>query len=146
MVKYLCVDIQIRGRTVLCKYEDTVIKRALSYAYSILGLSRQGLDWARVARKLWETCAVPAILYCSESSVFRQATLDELEQIQNMVGRFILQVPLSTSRALAWMDAGLIPMRYRILSNQAKFIWNVTHTKFNPLLLVTIVISQQSLD
>ena len=52
MVKYLCVDIQIRGRTVLCKYEDTVIKRALSYDYSILGLSRQGLDQARVARKL----------------------------------------------------------------------------------------------
>ena len=26
-------------------------------------------------------------------------------------------------------------MRYRILSAQAKFIWNVTHTKINPLLL-----------
>ena len=119
----------------LCKYEDTVIKRALSYAYSILGLSRQGLDRARVVRKLWETCAVPAILYCLEASVFRQATLDELERIQNIVGRFILQVPLSTSRAFAWIDAGLVPMRYKILYKQAKFIWNVTHTKFNTLLL-----------
>ena len=77
-----------------------MIKRALSYAYSILKLSRQGLNRARVARKLWETCVVPAILYCSEASVFRQATLDELEQIQNM----------SPSRGLAWMDAGLVTM------------------------------------
>ena len=47
-------------------------------------------------------------LSCSEASVFRQATLNELERIQNMVGRFILQVLLSTSRALAWMDADLV--------------------------------------
>ena len=52
-----------------------------------------------------------------------------------MVGRFILKVPLSTSRALAWMDSGLMSLHYRILSKQAKFIWNVTHTKFNHLLL-----------
>ena len=50
VAKYLGVNILIRGRTVLCKYEDKVIKRDLSYAYSILGL----------------------FLYCSEASVFRQ--------------------------------------------------------------------------
>ena len=91
VAKYLGVDIQIRGRRVLCNYKETMISRALSYAYSILGLSWQGIDRARVARKLWETCAVTVILYCSEASVFRQSTLDELDCIQNMVGRLILQ-------------------------------------------------------
>ena len=44
VAKYLGVDIQIRGRTVLCKYKKTVIRRALSYAYSILGLPVKGLN------------------------------------------------------------------------------------------------------
>ena len=59
----------------------------------------------------------------------------ELERIQNMVGRFILQVPTSTSRALAWIDAGLLPMSYRIQTRQAKFIYDIIKTKQNPTLL-----------
>ena len=59
----------------------------------------------------------------------------ELERIQNMIGRFILQVPMSTSRALAWIDAGLMPMMYRIQIKQALFIFNIIKTKNNPTLL-----------
>ena len=52
-----------------------------------------------------------------------------------MVGRFILQVPASTSRALAWIDAGLMPMQYRIYMRQAGFIYDIFKTKNNPTLL-----------
>ena len=34
----------------------------------------------------------------------------ELERIQNIVGQLLLQEPASTSRALAWIDAGLMPI------------------------------------
>ena len=82
----------VRGCTVLKDYEAVVVRRALNYAYSIMSLSRRGLDRALVARKIWETCASPAILYCSEVRVFRGSTLEELDHIQNMVDRFISQV------------------------------------------------------
>ena len=59
----------------------------------------------------------------------------ELERIQNIVGRFILQVPASTSKALAWIDAGLMPMQYRIYLRQAGFIYDIFKTKNYPKLL-----------
>ena len=61
--------------------------------------------------------------------------MDELDRIQNMIGRFILQVPAATSRALGWMDAGLMPMKFRIQIKQAGFIWNIVNTKKNPILI-----------
>ena len=67
----------------------------------------------------------------------------ELERIQNMIGRFILQVPASTSRALAWIDAGLMPMEYMIHNKQALFIYNILKTKRNPTLLKIL---RQSLE
>ena len=52
-----------------------------------------------------------------------------------MIGRFILQVLTSTSRALAWIDAGLMLMMYRIQIKQALFVYNIIKTKHNPTLL-----------
>ena len=125
MAKYLGVNIRVRGCTVLKDYQAVLVRRALRYAYSIMSLTRRGLDRALVARKIWEICAIPVTLYCSEVGVFRFSTLEELKCIQNMVGWFILQVPVCTSQALAWMDAGLIPMRQWVLMRQEHFIWSV---------------------
>ena len=74
-----------------------------------------------VARRLWDACAIPSIIYCLEAMVFTRKTLAELEQIQCMVGCVILQVPAATSRVLVWCDAGLMPMEHRIQSRQFKF-------------------------
>ena len=65
-------------------------------------------------------------------------TIQELERIQNMVGRFILQVPASTSRVLAWMDAGLMPMAFRIQTRQAMYIWSVSKSKGNTVLMLVL--------
>ena len=48
-----------------------------------------------------------------------------------MVGRFILQV--CTFFSLAWMDAGLMPIRHQILAHQANFIWSINRTKLEVL-------------
>ena len=73
-------------------------------------------------------------MYCAEALTIKKSTVRELERIQNMIGRFILQVTASTSRALAWIDAGLMPMSYRILNKQALFIYGIIKTKNNPTL------------
>ncbi len=135
VAKYLGVNIQVRGRSMVGQYEELMINRATSYAYSIMNLTRGGLDRALIAKRIWETCAIPAILYCVEAITIKKSTVMELERIQNMVGRFILQVPPSTSRALAWMDAGLMPMQYRIYLKQSRFIFDIFKTKNNPTLL-----------
>ena len=117
------------------KYESEIIRRATNYAYTIMNLTRGAFDRLYVARRLWESCAIQAILYCSEAMVFTKGTLAELERIQCMVGRFILQVPQSTSRVLVWCDAGLMPIEHRIQCRQAVLIWNISRAKNNVVLI-----------
>ena len=59
----------------------------------------------------------------------------ELEQIQNMVVRLILQVPSATSRVLAWIDSGLKPMEDRIKFPKALFIFPALKSKHNYALI-----------
>ena len=134
VAKYLGVDIQIKGRNMVGNYEANILRRANSYAMSIMNLTRSGLDRALIARKLWIHCAIPGILYCTEAMVLSKTTVRELERIQNMVGRFILQVPSATSRSLAWMDAGLMPMQDRIMIRQANYIWTAICKRSNPMI------------
>ena len=103
--KYLGVTVQIRGRNIVGPYEKEMRKRATSYTHTIMNLTRAGLDRALLARKLWEACAIRAILYCVEAMNVTKTTVAELDRVQNMVGSFILQVPSATSRVFAWMDA-----------------------------------------
>ena len=62
LAKYLGINLQLRGRNIL-KHEQDIVKIARRYAFSILSLTRAGLDRAIVARKLWEMCALPAFTY-----------------------------------------------------------------------------------
>ena len=103
----------------------------LNYAYTVMNLTREGLDRAVIARSIWESCAIPSILYCTEAMVESNATIRELEQIQNMVGRFILQVPSAASSFLAWIDAGLKPMEDRIKFRKALYIFSTITSKHN---------------
>ena len=88
----------------IAKAYDTVcrkllyIRRATNCEFTIMNLTRGMVDRSLVARCLWEACAIPSILYCLEAMVLTRKTLAELEQIQGMVGRFILQVPAATSK------------------------------------------------
>ena len=134
VAKYLGVDIQIKGCNLVGNYETTILKRANSYAMSIMNLTRSGLDRALIARKLWIHCAIPGILYCMEAMVLPKTTVRELERIQNMVGRFILQVPSTTSRTLAWMDAGLMPTKDYIMIGWANYIWTSICKRSNLLI------------
>ena len=111
----------------------------LNYAYTVMNLTREGLDRAVIARSIWESCAIPSILYCTEAMVESNATIRELEQIQNMVGRLILQVPSAISRALAWLDTGLKPIEDRIKFRKALFIYSSLKNKHNQALFSTFL-------
>ena len=100
------VTIQVRGRSMIGVYEKDMIRKATNYAYAIMNLSRGVLDRAMVAKRLWESCAIPSILYCVEAVTLKKDTVVELERLQGLVGTFILQIPSSSFKVLTWIDAG----------------------------------------
>ena len=57
-----------------------------------MNLTRSGLDRAMIARKLWESCAVQATLYCTDALTIKKSTIDELDR--NRAGH----VPTFSSR------------------------------------------------
>ena len=81
VAKYLEVDIQVRGCNMVGLYEAMMLKRANSYAMAIMNLTRAELNRALIARKLWVHCAIPAILYCSETMIISKKTIEELEAV-----------------------------------------------------------------
>ena len=80
----------MKGRNLVKAREVRMLAVARSYAHTIIGLTKSGLNRALIARKLWECCAVPAILYGTESMTVTASTLAGLELIQGQVARFIL--------------------------------------------------------
>ena len=101
-----------------------------------MNLTSNRLDRAVIARSIWEMCAIPAILYCNESMCVSETTLRNLEQVQNMIGRFILQIQSSSSRVFAWLDVGLRPMEHRVRHKKAVFIWSTHKKNHSPAMIV----------
>ena len=116
------------------RWEKDVVLSACRYAHTIMSLRRAGLDRSRVARILWETCGIPAILYCSEVISYSKRTTEALEKIQVENGNFILQVTRSTSKVSTWTEAGLMPMKYRICLRKARYYWRVVNKNQDPML------------
>ena len=113
VAKYLGVSLCIKGRNLIKAREEKMISSAHAFGHTIIGLSRSGLYRAITARKLWEVCAIPSILYASEAMVVSATTTKELDRIQNSVPRFILQLPRSASNLAGVLDAGLMLLSKR---------------------------------
>ena len=126
--KYLGVVVQLRGRNTMRREKD-LLNTARRTAHAILSLTRAGLDRARVARILWESCALPTCLYGVEAMSLKKETVAELEKIQTLIGNFILQVPVSTSKVASWLDAGLVPIKFRVWLNKARYFWKIMNKK-----------------
>ena len=67
VAKYLEIEINIQGRNLIKPRESRMIGGARTYAHTIMGCTRSGLDRALTAYRLWESCAVPGFLYGTEA-------------------------------------------------------------------------------
>ena len=74
-----------------------------------------------VAHTMWETCAIPGILYATDCLPLTQSTIAELDRIQSSVAKFILQIHPSSSNIGADIEVGFMPMRYRIIKKVIKY-------------------------
>ena len=71
---------------------------------------KTGPDRAELAYTLWSNCALPAILYGCEVVPLNQGTIQEIERCQTRVGKFILQIPASSSNVSTNIDCGFKPV------------------------------------
>ena len=85
VAKYLGVDLSIKGCNLVKALEARMISTAQAYAHTIMGCTRTGLDRSATAQRLWEGCAIPAVLYAVEAMVVSKSTVVELEKIQASV-------------------------------------------------------------
>ena len=46
-----------------------------------------------------------------------------------LISNFILQVPSSTSKVASWLDAGLVPIKFRIWLYEARYFWKIINKK-----------------
>ena len=83
--------------------------------YAILSLTKEGPDRSIVASCLWNNCAIPSILYGAKCNLLTKTSMDELERIQARVGKFILQLSALSTNVTSNIEAGLIPIKIKIL-------------------------------
>ena len=67
-------------------------------------------------------------MYAVEAMTLTKSTVLELDRIQNMVARFILQLPKSSAMVAAYVDGGMKPMNIRILERTCMFAWRSLRT------------------
>ena len=108
--KYLGVPLSSSPYGLFRSFNDQVKKRAQNYLSSVLSLVRSGPDRSDLAYTLWTRCALPSILYGSEIIPLAQGTISEIEKIQTLVGKFILQIPRNSANVASNIDAGLKPV------------------------------------
>ena len=108
--KYLGIPLSSSPYSLFKSYNEQVKKKAKNYLQSVLSLVRSGPDRSELAFALWTRCALPSILYGCEIMPLNQGTISEVERCQNLVGKFILQLPRNSSNVVANLDAGLKPV------------------------------------
>lgn len=116
--KYLGIPISANPYSMFKSFNAHVVKKAHNYLQSVLSLVKSGPDKTDLAYMLWTRVALPAILYGTEIFPLTQHTLGEIEKCQSKVGKFILQIPRTSTNVTANIDAGLRP------------VWSLVEEKF----------------
>ena len=126
--KYLGINISCTPYKIFKAQREAMIKKAHCYKNSILSLVRSGPDRSELAYTIWKSCALPSILFGSEITPLTQEVLTELEKCNTAIGKYILQIPRSSSNVATYIDAGLQPIKALIAERVLKYA-NLTMQK-----------------
>ena len=108
--KYLGIHLSCSPYSFFKSFNENVKNKARSYLSSVLSLTRSGPNRSALAHSLWTLCGLPSILYGAEVIPLTQDTIAEVEKCNTAVGKFILQIPRSSSDVACYIDAGLKPI------------------------------------
>ena len=108
--KYLGVTISSSPYAFFRAHNENAKAKARQYLQSVMSLVKSGPDRTDLAFALWSNCALPAILYGCEVVPLNQGTILEIERCQCRVGKFIMQIPTSSSNVSTNIDCGFKPV------------------------------------
>ena len=108
--KYLGITVSTKAHGFFKNHNENAKAKSRQYMQRVLSLVKTGPDRTDLAYSLWVNCALPAILYGCEVVPLNQGTIQEIERCQARVGKFILQVPSSSSSVSTNIDCGFKPI------------------------------------
>ena len=108
--KYLGISVSSAAHGFFRAHNEKVKAKARQYLQSVLSLVKSGPDRSDLAYTLWTSCALPSILYGCEVVPFDKGTIQEIESCQARIGKFILQIPTSSSNVISNIDCGFRPV------------------------------------
>ena len=113
MFSYLGLDFHLKGRDFLVDQYKRMLAKAERYRFAILNTTRDSLDRSLVAHSLWESCAVPAIMYGVEACILSDKTLKNLDEKQRSIAAFVTGLSIKGGNAALTIESGLMPFKAR---------------------------------
>ena len=83
--------------------------------------SRLGPDLTDVIMCTWQNIAIPAILFGTEFTIFKETNLLEIERVQAQVAKYALSIPKKSPNIVAQSELGMKTFRHCLYEKQLKF-------------------------
>jgi hypothetical protein len=106
-----------------------MISRALKYKNVILRTHYSLVDNISSSSAIWQNIDIPGILYGTEAIPVSSAVIQEIEIIQNQVGKALLRVPQSTTEVLQ-VELGWKPFKLLVEKCKLHFFQRVNSQDF----------------
>ena len=127
--KYLGVKFSSQPYKLFSDFNLSVTQKCDSFLHSLLSLTRDGPDRSFMALTMWRQIALPSILYGVECIPLTQNTIKKIQNTQNQIAKYALQVPNSSANLQVIIDAGLFPIQFIICQ---KVLQYANKLKFRP--------------
>lgn len=119
--KYLGLLISRKSRNPFAEHLTKVLSKARSMGGAIRAKALHSWDRVEVADKLWNSMAVPGILYGAEVIQYNNEIIDKLEVVQNEMARWILGARRFCAVAAARAELGWESIRSQIYACKLRY-------------------------
>ena len=119
--KYLGIQQYSSSRRTSYRKGQDMISKAKMYNNVILRTSHHLLDNISSASAVWQNISIPGILYATDAIPISKLVVDELEVLQNQVGKTLLVVPQSTANTVVQVELGWKPIKLLIGLSKLRF-------------------------
>ena len=107
------------------KKGESMLSRAKCYKNVILRSRHSLLDNVSAASAMWKNIAIPGILYATDAIPISNIVIEELEVVQNQIGKALLGVPQSSANTVVQVELGWKPLRLLLELSKLRFFQRV---------------------
>ena len=119
--KYLGIDVFSTMAKTSGFKQSKAIKIARKYQAVILNFSRRGPDIIEMAVVAWRNIAIPSILFGTESILFSDTAIQEVQRVQNQLFKKVLGLSVNTHNSASEVLLSIPCFEELLLNTQLKF-------------------------